>query len=72
MQRGLFDAELDIDYERDPYESVRAAGHRLATEFVIGDREAFDLVLGYGSEDAARRALVQRWWRGEVQPRAAA
>lgn len=66
MQRGLFDQPPEIDFSIDPYADKRDSGRRLASEFTIDEREGFELVLGYGSERAARRALVQRWYRNEV------
>ena len=69
MQQRLLDGQVDIDFSVDPYADKRAAGRRLAKEFTVEEHEAFDLVLGFGSEDAARQALAQRWWRGEVEPR---
>lgn len=67
MQTGLFDQSPDFD--RDPYREKRSASRRLAQEFRIGEEEAFRLLLGYGSESAAHKALLQRWWRGEVELR---
>jgi hypothetical protein len=69
VQQGLFDQPVEIDYGRDPYVEERMAARTLAGEFAIGEREAFDIVLCHGSEEAARRALLQRWWRGEVELR---
>jgi len=69
MQKGLFDISPTIDFNVDPYAAKREAGCRLAGEFLIEDREGFELVLGFGSEDGARRVLVQRWYRGEVELR---
>lgn len=67
MQPRLFDHEAAaVDVTVDPYERKRAAGRRLAAQFGVEECEGFDLVLGYGSEEAARKALVQRWWRGEI------
>lgn len=54
---------------RDPYADKRAASERLANEFAIEDEDAFRLLLDRGSEMAARKALQQRWWRGEVERR---
>ena len=72
MQENLFSAPVEVDFDADPYEEKRVAAGRLATEFLVGQDEAFDLVLGFGSEAAARGALMQRWWRGEVELRSAA
>lgn len=69
MQTGLFDPSPEVDLDRDPYREKRSAARQLAAEFRIGEDEAFGLVLGFGSESAARRALLQRWWRGEVELR---
>ena len=69
VQTRLFDQSPEIDLDRDPYREKRSAGQQLATEFRIGEDEAFGLVLGFGSESAARKALLQRWWRGEVELR---
>jgi hypothetical protein len=69
VQQPLFDRVVEFDLDRDPYHEKRAAGQRLAAEFEIDESQGFDLVLGYGSESAARRALVQRWWRKEVELR---
>lgn len=70
MQPQLFDQQPDRDTPAaDPYENKRAAGRRLAAEFAVDESEAFDLVLGYGSERAAQEALTQRWWRGEIELR---
>ena len=72
MQQGLFDQPVEIDYERDPYLGEREAARTLTREFDVDEQEAFDLVLCHGSEEAARRALLQGWWRGEVKLREAA
>lgn len=72
MQRDLFDQPPEIDFTVDPYAPKREAGRRLAEEFAIEAEEGFDFVLGFGSEVAARRALIQRWYRGEVELRDAA
>lgn len=72
MQHGLFDQPPEVDLSVDPYSEKREAGHRLAAEFAIDAEEGFDLILGYGSEVAARRALIQRWYRGQVELRDAA
>ena len=69
VQQGLFDKPLEIDFDVDPYAEKREAGRRLALEFVIDESEGFDLILTYGSEAAARRALTQRWYRDEVELR---
>ncbi len=71
MHPRLFDQapEVEVDLDLDPYREKRIASRRLAAEFRIDEAAAFDLVLGYGSESAARRALLQRWWRGEVELR---
>jgi hypothetical protein len=69
MQTRLFDQPPELDLDRDPYREKRSASNHLAAEFRIGEDEAFGLVLGYGSESAARKALLQRWWRGEVELR---
>jgi hypothetical protein len=69
VQTRLFDQSPEVDFGHDPYRDKRSAGRQLAAEFRIGEDEAFGLVLGFGSESAARRALLQRWWRGEVELR---
>lgn len=69
MQQGLFDQSPVIDFSVDPYAGKRESARRLALEFVIEEREGFELVLGLGSEKAARKALVQRWYRNEVELR---
>lgn len=69
MQSRLFDQAPEVDLDLDPYRETRSAGGRLAAEFRIDETDAFGLVLGYGSEAAARRGLLQRWWRGEVELR---
>lgn len=69
MQPGLFDQPPEIDFTRDPYAAKRESGRRLAQEFVIDEAQGFDLILAYGSETAARNALIQRWYRDEVERR---
>jgi hypothetical protein len=69
MQQGLFDQPAEVDFTRDPYLEKREAGRRLAKAFVIDDSQGFDLMLAYGSEAAAREALIQRWYRDEVELR---
>jgi hypothetical protein len=69
VQTRLFDQSPETDLGHDPYGEKRSAGRRLATEFQVDEDEAFGLVLGFGSESAARKALLQRWWRGEVELR---
>lgn len=69
MQTRLFDQAAEVDLDRDPYRAKRSESQQLAAEFRIGEDEAYGLVLGYGSESAARKALLQRWWRGEVELR---
>lgn len=70
MQSSLFDqnnAEVDVD--RDPYADVHEAAARIVSEYAVDHGEAFDTVLAFGSEDAALRALRQRWWNGQVELR---
>jgi hypothetical protein len=69
VQSRLFDETPEVDLDLDPYRTKRLAARRLAATFQVDEGEAFGLVLGYGSESAARRALHQRWWRGEVELR---
>jgi hypothetical protein len=69
VQTRLFDQAPEVDLDLDPYRDKRFASQHLAAEFHIDEDEAFGLVLGYGSESAARKALLQRWWRGEVELR---
>jgi len=74
VQERLFeertaDAEEAASGDDDPYQDVRAAAHRLTVEYAIDEGEAFDLILAFGSEAGARRALQQRWWLGEVELR---
>lgn len=69
QQQGLFDQPAEIDFTREPYAEKRESGRRLAQEFVINEAQGFDLMLAYGSEAAARRALIQRWYRDEVKLR---
>ncbi|MCP9484263.1 MAG: hypothetical protein MSC30_00185 [Gaiellaceae bacterium MAG52_C11] len=69
MQQGLFDQPPEIDLTRDPYAEKREFGRRLAEEFVIDEEQGFDFILAYGSETAARNALIQRWYRDEVERR---
>ncbi|MBA2463241.1 MAG: hypothetical protein H0V45_16005 [Actinobacteria bacterium] len=69
MQQGLFDQPAEVDFTRDPYAEKRESGRRLAQEFAIDDEQGFDLMLSYGSERAARNALIQRWYRDEVERR---
>lgn len=74
VQDRLFDRADDETVEfgdDDPYEGVKAAGRRLASEFEIDEDRATDMVLSFGSENAARRALVQRWLLDEEQLKAA-
>lgn len=71
MQQRLFDHEIRFALDEDPYEEVQVAGQRLASEYAIDESEGFDMILAYGSEAAARRALRQRWWLGEVELRSA-
>lgn len=75
MQDRLFhrlDSDPEYDPDHDPYEDVRAAGARLASEFEVDADRAADMVLSFGSEAAARRVLEQRYMRGEVELRAKA
>lgn len=75
MQDRLFDrlaSDPDYDHEADPYEDVRAAGVRLSIEFDISPERGADLVLSFGSEAAAQKALIQRYLLGEVELRAKA
>ena len=72
VQQGLFDQPPEVDLDADPYAEDRAAGHRLAVEFAIDDDEGLDLVLAFGSEERARRSLIQRWYHGEVRLRSEA
>lgn len=69
MQQGLFDQPTEIDFTKDPYAEKRESGRRLTLEFVIDEAQGFDLILAYGSETAARNALIQRWYRDEVERR---
>lgn len=69
MQQGLFDQPAEVDFSKDPYAEKRESGRRLAQEFAIDDAKGFDLMLAYGSERAARKALIQRWYRDEVERR---
>lgn len=67
MQERLFETgSTHYDPTHDPYEEQRAIARRLAAGHGISEAEAFDMLLGYGSEAAVRRALKQRWWRGEI------
>jgi hypothetical protein len=52
--------------ENDPYHEQRIASQNLTREFEIDEDEALTLVLRLGSEVAARRSLVERWWQGEI------
>jgi hypothetical protein len=75
MQDRLFDrlaTDPEYDDEHDPYEEVRVAGARLAVEFEISPDRGTDMVLSFGSEAAAHKALVQRYLLGEVELRAKA
>lgn len=72
VQRQLFDQHVEVALDVDPYDELREAGRRLSTEYAIEESEAFDMILGFGSEAAARRALRQRWWLGQVELRAEA
>lgn len=65
MQQRLFDQRADIDHEFDPYEDLRGPASTLAKEYGIDPEQALDMILSFGSEAAARRALDQRWWLGE-------
>jgi hypothetical protein len=69
MQIRLFDQSSEVNLDRDPYSAKRSESQQLAAEFRIAEDEAYGLVLGYGSKSAARKALLQRWWRGEVELR---
>lgn len=74
MQERLFeerltDAEEAVSGDDDPYGEIRGAAQRLIVEYAIDESEAFDLILAFGSEAGARRALRQRWWLGEVELR---
>lgn len=72
MQADLFDQPHEVDLDEDPYAETREAARRLASEFVIDEDEGLDLVLAFGSEARARRALVDRWYRDEVKLRSEA
>ena len=67
MQLGLFHEEVEVDLSHDPYGGAREKSRILAVEFDISENHALDLFLGYGSEAAARQALIQQWWRGDVE-----
>ncbi len=73
MQEQLFsdhaDADPVPDGDYDPYEELREAARRLTSEYVIGEEEALQAILAFGSESGARRILRQRWWMGEVEMR---
>jgi len=77
MQDQLFDrTDLDTDGhlqlgDHDPYDDMKRAGEKLAAEFQIDVERATDLVLSFGSEAAARRAVVQRLLLGEEWSKAA-
>jgi len=67
MQERLFETgSAKVDSGRDPYAKERTTARRLADGYGVPEAEAFDMLLGYGSETAVRRALKQRWWRGEL------
>jgi len=67
VQQNLFHGPAEVDMSVDSYAPHREAARRLMGEFVIDECEAFDLVLAYGSETAVRKALVQRWYRDEIE-----
>jgi hypothetical protein len=71
VQQRLFDQHAEVILDADPYSEVREGARRLVSEYEVTEDEAFDLVLGFGSEAAAQRALRQRWWLGRVELRAA-
>lgn len=77
VQDQLFNrTDLDADGhlqsgDHDPYDEVKRAGARLAAEFQIDAELATDMVLSFGSEAAARRAVVQRLLLGEEWSKAA-
>lgn len=67
MQERLFETgSRSVDPGRDPYVEQRDTARRLAERYGVPQAEAFDMLLGYGSENAVRRVLKQRWWRGEL------
>jgi hypothetical protein len=67
MQERLFEtASAKVDMGRDPYAEQRTTARRLADGYGVLEAEAFDMLLGYGSENAVRRVLKQRWWLGEL------
>lgn len=68
VQQDLFTQAIEVDLAADPYAEARASARRLAADYRIAEDEAFDLVLGHGSEVAARRALDQRWWLSDDEP----
>lgn len=69
MQDPLFNDQSSLptfNEDHDPYAEVRAAGQRIAKDYVqygIDVEKATDMVLAYGSETAARRELDSRWWK---------
>jgi hypothetical protein len=77
VQEQLFNrTALDADGhlqsgDHDPYDETKRAGGRLAAEFQIDVELATDMVLSFGSEAAARRAVVQRLLLGEEWSKAA-
>lgn len=54
----------------DPYRQKREEAAELAAEFEVDEDRAFHLILGFGSRNAARKHLIQEWWRGNVELRA--
>lgn len=67
MQERLFEiGTTHLDPSHDPYEEQRTLARRLVAGYGIPEAEAYDMLLAYGSEQAVRRALKQRWWRGEL------
>jgi len=67
MQDRLFNSPGgQLDLTVDPYDETRETARRLAVAHGVPEEEAFDLLLGYGTEEAVRRTLKQRWWRGDV------
>ncbi len=72
MQRSLFDREPVVDHDREPFADMHKGARNLVAEFVIDDQEALHLMMTFGAEWAARKALYQRWYNDKVQLRSEA
>ena len=61
-----------MNHERVPFSDMHDGARNLVAEFVIDDAEALHLMMTFGAEWAARKALYQRWYNDKVKLRSEA